>query len=109
MSDMRCVTKLIGGDLELGNFILGENEAGVMSDFEASRLLLTEIEGFPLRQQRSAGYSINGGSGGLYGSYDFGDIYGRSSATSTGAIEGTWWGPAAVVSQPARQVAHARP
>ena len=70
MSDQKCVPKLIGGDVELGNFILGENEAAVMSDFEASRLLLTEVDGLPRRLSRNYDYSLNGQSSRYYGGYD---------------------------------------
>ncbi len=82
MSDMRCVPKLIGGDVELGNFILGENEAAMMSDFEASRLLLAEIDGLPQRRRRYHGFSLSAQSNGIYGGYDFGGDYGYSSSTS---------------------------
>lgn len=82
MSEQNCVPKLIGGDVELGNFILGENEAAVMSDFEASKLLLSEVEGLPRRLSRNYGYSLNGLSSRFYGGYDFGDANSYSSSTS---------------------------
>ena len=81
MSDPNCVPKLIGGDVELGNFILGEDETSAMSDFEASRRLLTEIDGRPQRR-RSYGISLHGISSRFYGGYDAGDSYGFDSATS---------------------------
>jgi hypothetical protein len=47
---------LVGGDLELGNFIYDENEPDTRSDFEASRLLLRHISGFP-RENGASGSS----------------------------------------------------
>jgi len=44
-----CVPKLIGGDVELGNFVLGGPDKQAKTDFEASRRLLNEVEGLPLR------------------------------------------------------------
>ncbi len=82
MSEQNCVPKLIGGDVELGNFILGENEAAVMSDFEASKLLLSEVEGLPRRLSRNYGYSLNGLSSRFYGGYDFGGNNSYGSSTS---------------------------
>lgn len=49
MSKHDCVPKLIGGDVELANFIVGENLSAQRSDFEASRLLLSEVDGLPRR------------------------------------------------------------
>ena len=82
MTDLTCIPKLIGGDVELGNFILGENEAAVMSDFEASRLLLTEVDGLPRRRRRNYGLSLNALSGGSYGEYNFGNDHGYGNSTS---------------------------
>ena len=50
MNMEHCVPKLIGGDIELGNFILGRGHSGDQSDREASRLLLAEVDGLPLGQ-----------------------------------------------------------
>ena len=47
MSKPECVPKLIGGDIELGNFLLGTAETARTSDFKASRLLLREVDGLP--------------------------------------------------------------
>jgi proteasome accessory factor A len=82
VSDQTCVPKLIGGDVELGNFIIGANEARVMSDFEASRLLLSEVEGLPRRRSWSYGYSLNGPSSRSSAGYDFGADYSFGSSTS---------------------------
>jgi len=86
VSDRNCVPKLIGGDVELGNFILGNNEATAMSDFEASRLLLSEVDGLPRRLNRSYGYSLNGLSSHFYGGYDFGagNLRGASNSQDLG-------------------------
>lgn len=49
----KCLPKLCGADIELGNFLLGvETRRG--TGYEASRLLLREIDGLP-RVQRSRG------------------------------------------------------
>ena len=80
LSKHDCIPKLIGGDVELGNFIIGENESNAMSDFEASRLLLREIDGLPLRSNFS--YTINGSSGSASGGYGYGNgngYYGSNS------------------------------
>ena len=68
VSKIECVPKLIGGDVELGNFIIGEDEVLGMSDYTASRLLLDEIEGLP---RRTLGNSH-------YGSYGLASAYRRS-------------------------------
>ena len=47
--------RLCGADIELGNFIVGDERAGG-TGYEASRALLAEIDGLPLRQ---AGYVNN--------------------------------------------------
>ena len=75
MSGQDCVPKLIGGDLELANFILGENESPRQSDFEASRLLLSEVEGLPRRQIPVYGNWVNAFSSGSYGEQDRGFGY----------------------------------
>jgi len=82
VSDLKCIPKLIGGDVELGNFILGENETAAMSDFEASRLLLAEIDGLPRPRRRRYGFSLNGMSSHYFGGYDIADDYGERSSTS---------------------------
>lgn len=48
-----CVRKLIGSDVELGNFIFGGDRTAEGSGHEASRAVLDEISGFP-RRARSA-------------------------------------------------------
>ncbi len=45
----RALPKLCGADIELGNFIAGTDKAGG-TGYEASRALLAEIEGLPIRQ-----------------------------------------------------------
>lgn len=62
-----CVPKLIGGDVELGNFILGDNASAGKTDAFASRRLLEQIHGLPLRN----GYYGHGGYGAYHGN-DFG-------------------------------------
>lgn len=52
MDKENCVPKLIGGDVELGNFLLGENDPCEKSDALASRLLLSEVDGLPLQTQQ---------------------------------------------------------
>ena len=51
MPDSGPVPKLVGGDVELGNFILGRDGAAQQTDFEASRRLLAQIEGLPGRME----------------------------------------------------------
>ena len=58
VSDQKCIPKLIGGDVELGNFILGKDEPAGMSDFEASRRLLNEVEGMPRTLSQNYDYSF---------------------------------------------------
>ena len=41
----QCVPKLIGGDVELANFIVGKSMHSGQSDHEASRRLLREVDG----------------------------------------------------------------
>ncbi len=72
MSDQDCVPKLIGGDLELANFILGDNESPRQSDFEASRLLLSEVDGLPRRSIPGHGDWVHGRSSTYYGEYEYG-------------------------------------
>jgi proteasome accessory factor A len=48
-TDALVLPKLCGADIELGNFIAGENRAGG-TGYEASRALLAEIDGLPKRQ-----------------------------------------------------------
>ncbi|MEK6289234.1 MAG: proteasome accessory factor PafA2 family protein [Acidobacteriota bacterium] len=51
--ERKCLPKLCGADIELGNFLLGlETKRG--TGYEASRLLLREIDGLP-RVQKSRG------------------------------------------------------
>jgi len=45
----RALPKLCGADIELGNFIAGTDQVGG-TGYEASRALLAEIEGLPIRQ-----------------------------------------------------------
>lgn len=47
MSKSGPVPKLIGGDIELANFILGREGASPKTDFEASRRLLAQVDGLP--------------------------------------------------------------
>ncbi len=54
MSNPTCVPKLIGGDIELGNFLLGTTERARTSDFKASRLLLREVDGLPQRDDEGS-------------------------------------------------------
>jgi proteasome accessory factor A len=82
VSEQDCVPKLIGGDVELGNFILGQNEASQQSDCEASRLLLNEVEGLPRRLTQNYGYLVNGLSSLSYGGYDDGDSNAYGGHTS---------------------------
>ena len=88
MSDQDCVPKLIGGDLELANFILGENESPRQSDFEASRLLLSEVEGLPRRQIPVYGNWVNAFSSGSYGEHDGGFGYAYQGNVYPGGAEG---------------------
>ena len=60
MSEPNCVPKLIGGDVELGNFIVGNREASGKTDYKASRLLLGKIDGLPRRLVPTPGYWGNG-------------------------------------------------
>ena len=46
---IRALPKLCGADIELGNFIAGMDQAGG-TGYEASRALLAEIKGLPVRQ-----------------------------------------------------------
>lgn len=54
MGNPTCVPKLIGGDIELGNFLLGTTERARTSDFKASRLLLREVNGLPRRDDEGS-------------------------------------------------------
>ena len=47
----RVLPKLCGADIELGNFIVGTGRAG-STGHEASRALLAEIKGLPIRQKQ---------------------------------------------------------
>lgn len=58
VSNQKCIPKLIGGDVELGNFILGEDVAAGMSDFEASRRLLNEVKGMPRSLRQNYDYAL---------------------------------------------------
>lgn len=65
-----ALPKLCGADIELGNFIIGP-EPSSRTGYEASRALLAEIHGLPLRET------------GCYGSYYYGNPgYGRGHGTS---------------------------
>lgn len=55
MSREDCVPKLIGGDVELGNFLIGKAAGAGPSDYEASRLLLAKIDGLPRRWSQPLG------------------------------------------------------
>jgi Pup amidohydrolase len=86
------VVKLCGADIELGNFILGLDERGG-TDYEASRLLLGEIDGLPRSQryraaecdcqacrdrrkaQNGGGYFKRDGPGGIINPQDWGRKY----------------------------------
>ena len=59
MNKQNCIPKLIGGDVELANFIVGLNQSSRKSDYEASRLLLDEVKGLPNRWFHSCGYAID--------------------------------------------------
>lgn len=79
-----CVPKLIGGDVELGNFIVGQSESPGKTDYQASRLLLSKVDGLPRRLVPTYGYWDN--EPGVYTDsqhhgYDYGggDIYGVRS------------------------------
>jgi hypothetical protein len=82
VSHQNCIPKLIGGDVELCNFILGENEPAVMSDHEASKLLLREVDGLPRRLSSNYDNSPNGLSSLFSGGYEFDDNYSYVSSTS---------------------------
>lgn len=97
MSTEDCVPKLIGGDIELGNFILGETDNDGKSDREASRLLLDEVDGLPLRRtddresdsigSHSPGAASHSFWGGSYGSSFNAQDWGRKYlATNGGCI-----------------------
>jgi proteasome accessory factor A len=92
MSDKRAkdtggpdrVPKLCGADTELGNFIQGGDFGGRDTSYQASRLLLREVEGLPQFSRRHSAQcrcafcnaerptyasNDNGGSSGLYDGY----------------------------------------
>jgi hypothetical protein len=48
----KCGPKLTGGAVELGNFIVGGGSAVDKTDYEASRLLLSKVDGLPRRSRR---------------------------------------------------------
>jgi len=79
VSKQNCIPKLIGGDVELGNFILGENDRALMSDVEASKRLLREVEGLPRRRGFEDFYSINSLSSPMHGGYDYSSYTSSSS------------------------------
>lgn len=74
MSSRECVPKLIGGDTELGNFILGSEGTSGKSDYDASRRLLREVEGLPGRSTGSSYYWAGATYSG-YHSQDWGRKY----------------------------------
>ena len=49
MREAEPVPKLIGGDVELANFILGRPHTPEKTDYEASRRLLAQVDGLPRR------------------------------------------------------------
>jgi len=59
MSRQSCVPKLIGGDVELGNFIIGAGNSSKMTDYEASRLLLSQVEGLPIQRPQDYDYAFD--------------------------------------------------
>ena len=63
MSRQDCVPKLIGGDLELGNFIVGPGKSSQMTDYEASRLLLRQVDGLPMHRSQNYGHAFDWHSG----------------------------------------------
>ena len=97
MTDSKANPILIGGDLELANFIVGADAGEQQTDREASRRLLEEIEGLPRRREYGSfgwaapgayGYSGNYGSSvaalPYYGGYDAQD-WGRKWLSSNGS------------------------
>ena len=61
------VRKLVGGDAELGNFIVGGEAGPGKSDYEASRRLLVKVPGLPRPEQRDTRFSFGGTPGGGLG------------------------------------------
>jgi len=60
MTSRRLVRKLIGGDLELGNFILGSSLHSQKTDHAASRLVLAEVSGYPVVDRERHGVAVAG-------------------------------------------------
>lgn len=86
MSKEDCVAKLIGGDVELANFILGQSDIAGKSDREASRLLLAEVDGMP-------GHHTNGnGSQGVGSVIVDSDDYNYWGATAQSGYSSQDWG-----------------
>lgn len=59
MGRQDCVPKLIGGDVELGNFILGPVDSSHKTDYQASRLLLRQVNGLPLQRSPNDSYAFD--------------------------------------------------
>ena len=71
MSEQDFLPVLTGGDVELGNFIIGGNESQGKTDFEASRLLLRQVDGLPRRSVPGYGEWMYAPSNVSYGGYDY--------------------------------------
>ncbi len=86
MSEQDFLPVLTGGDVELGNFILGENESQGKSDFEASRLLLRQVDGLPRRSVPGYGEWMYAPSNVSYGGYDYSgyNTYGGGTSQDRG-------------------------
>ncbi len=99
-----ALPKLCGADIELGNFIVGLEQTQ-STGYQASRALLMEISGLPLRHYGYSGssYDVNGYYSSGYASNSYGGTssggnghggkgsygYGSSSFSTTLATEGT--------------------
>ena len=90
MSKEDCVAKLIGGDVELANFILGQSDIAGKSDREASRLLLAEVDGMP-------GHHTNGnGSQGVGSVIVDSDDYNYWGGNAQSGYSSQDWGGASI-------------
>jgi len=65
-----CVPKLIGGDVELANFILGSENSSGLTDYDASRLLLKQVDGLPHHRAQNHGHSFSWYSNATAGELD---------------------------------------